>query len=67
MGVRRGDRVEYVGDAFWLGPDDEDWIRPGHRGTVIDLEPPHGSPIVSFDEGGAMVLEQPDVRRIEPG
>ena len=65
MVVSRGDRVEYVGEAFWLGPDDEDWIRPGQRGTVIDLDPPHDSPIISFDEGGAIVLEQPDVRPIE--
>jgi ubiquinone/menaquinone biosynthesis C-methylase UbiE len=65
MAVRRGDRVEYVGEPFWLGPDDEDWIRPGHRGTVIDLEPPDDSPIISFDEGGALVLEQSDVRWIK--
>ncbi|MGH2817139.1 MAG: class I SAM-dependent methyltransferase [Actinomycetota bacterium] len=65
MAVRRGDRVEYVGEPFWLGPDDEDWIRPGHSGTVIDLEPPDDSPIISFDEGGALVLEQSDVRRIK--
>ena len=55
MGVRRGNRVEYVGEAFWVGPDDEDWIRPGHRVTVISLEPPDDAPIVSFDEFWSLV------------
>jgi hypothetical protein len=42
-------------------------IRPGHRLTVIDLEPPDDAPIVSFDEVGALVLQKSDVRTIESG
>ena len=67
MNVTRGDRVDYIGERFWLGPEDDDWIRSGHRGTVIDLEPPNDAPIASFDGAGAIVLEKSDVRWIAPG
>jgi hypothetical protein len=64
-GFQRGDRVEYVGDDFWLGPDDTDWIRRGHKGRVVDLEPPDDAPIVSFDDLGTIVLQQADIQRVK--
>ena len=64
MQLRPGDRVEYVGDAFWDGPEEHDRIEPGDRGIVIDLEPPDDSPIVSFERVGAVVLAPGDVRPV---
>jgi hypothetical protein len=61
--VKAGDRVEYIGEPFL---DEGEWVKPGHKGTVIDLEPPDDSPIVNFDGPvGALVVGPSDVRPID--